>query len=734
MFGVGQWLVAKISSVKSYTATTAAGVVDYATSTTQQAATYVSNTTKQTAEYVGTTSSNAVHYVAHSASDAVNYVTECASLAANYVVVTALDAAVTATDYASLAPKYAPFIKRYVIKTVPAIKASQHFVLSHFDVKEYWHGFSKFVDPKIIHKIALAPQTKKVLNASFRANILYFMGLSLLYEGGLKPMLRELSPAWKDSYPEKALNILPAAYAFCMEAGLYLSNTFAYPVILSKAIADDNKEINPSSKLWNKLATLWPSITSIAYNRTNLIMAGMMGYLTGSNAVKNFFIAKAYGQYYAELKLANKSTKERYRILNSNNAYTFGTGSFVLIASWLLENLVQRITGVRNDITKAAIFGIVSQYCLTVSLFNDEPLTKKKKGIDTFYHARLVTDSLMKQAIVEITNMLLQPSDSKVSVLTRIHDAKNLFLFYQFLFPDLFRRIGSLSKINPIQLFLEVYDATIRSMVKSARNLTSQTQAERTAHYLSWFPKKLITPEFRKEVERLFADLKDFFDGLDKLLDQEPMATLHDEGALQNLYTLYIFDPKTMDQELPKVTIHDMKRFHQYFGVRSNEILNQCVEKLNHETTPTTKAARQNLANFTNDFKQTKETVIPSMPIQTPKLKPESVPPLESRNAPKEMPQPKEGARYDSIRNSNLFNMIKPKQNGILPHQDEIIINPVLSKVSAQGQKVNTLQAGQVSARVSHHNLFTQKPAEEKQPRGKIQPSNSPLPTVRIFK
>lgn len=631
MFGINQWLGEKAASIAAagtqtvnYLATSANQVYNYTSETITQTSTaaynytaetiaqtssaaysYTTETIKQTstaAYYYGVTKpceaagsfangvGNAVNYLADKKNAAVGYVGDQVVSGINKVAVTTLDAMVATDDYATYAGQktqaavYATAAAMPIVvdkaaqlsaKTLHALDVSQKYMRKHYQLDEYWQGYTQFLDPNIAYKIIRNPKTKKVFYNCLRSNILFYINAVLFYEAGVKPILRSYIPYYQDSYAEFFLNLLAVSGISAMAVNMKIKNTILYPLALRKTITEEEKTAQALPADCQSYTSKMGMIASIAYNQANLLQAEFIGLITGSVLLKNLFLAKAIGQAMAELKLANFCTEDRYAQLNKNNAYTFGIGTSLLFVSWLLSNMVNRMSGVRSHHVDLAIFSLVSQYFLIAASVNEDPLPGKENGKEPFYYARYVTEKMLKDSVIATLKTLTKRANQKFILDTikkfpqgrkQVNDfitnAANIYQVNAFIYPDFFKTLekyaGVAYQSTSIPLFLDVFDHSIVEAINFLQTLVSKQNEERAAYFLNFFPKSFITKQFKQDVEMIFTESQDFFADLSQLFAKEPVAILHTQTTLQqDVVATYIRDPKVDENIKPLVTILD---------------------------------------------------------------------------------------------------------------------------------------------------------------------------------
>jgi len=299
-----------------------------------------------------------------------------------------------------------------VVKTEKYILQSSVVDASADFLSQSWSGFTRVFNPHTAVAVFRSQQTRKILKHSAYRNLIFYMGLSLLYEGGVKPLLRMI-PNMEDSYPEYSMDLMVRMNLLFVSAYQVVDNVLL-GIVLTKVVTEEhppNEHFQPCACPQN--AVLQAGFASSFYYLSNLAAIKVVSSLLPMGDTIVFPLrALAYGQAITEYKLnsVGMCTLHRYEVLNKNNAFVFGFGLSYLGLQSAVEYFLRTTLGAQSYFINDALASLLFHYFTASSLLMEKPLPGKYSGKDVFYYNRLAMQYLLDQGTNELKQQLKNPS------------------------------------------------------------------------------------------------------------------------------------------------------------------------------------------------------------------------------------------------------------------------------------------------------------------------------------
>lgn len=403
-----------------------------------------------------------------------------------------------------------PQFQLKVTKTISQIKYAANYVYYSLDFKHYllngfikgWQGFSRFIDPSIMMVFVDSAPSRNFLRQITSTNLVKYLGSILLYEVAIKGFMHYMIPMSKDSYAETAMNTAAFFYFLSLSLQKAVDNRI-YNVCAGKVAAHNKldeyyQQICPDGEISAKQA----DIASAFYFGGNLLMAKFISSsFVGGRYLAMPLRALGYGEMFAEYNLSKMCTRHRHEVLAANKFYSFGLGLSFLAVYKLSRLAVEHFVGVTNDFVDDALFAFVFQYFIFLATTNDKPLPLDEKGIDVFYHSRMVVESILKETANTLyaqfnkpgTNIDLEEIKKKLLAFPPVN------FFVDQLLPEDFQNLNKFRDRPSVQFFLELYG-------KNIVDFCNGVIAYREATYIKLLPAFLIPKKKERILKIILAE------------------------------------------------------------------------------------------------------------------------------------------------------------------------------------------------------------------------------------
>lgn len=323
----------------------------------------------------------------------------------------------------------------HVIKKAKYAARTIYYTPQYWDpiknnLMQFWQGFSRVLQPSIVSRIAKLNKTKRVLTHSLTANLVYYMGLVLVYEMGVKAAMRSV-PYMQDSPAEYAIDTLAKIYlmrtavSMCVDNTLYNSSLYAAVnsdlaeqerLQLADHITARKRAGKQPFKSWecSDIETAKAAIMSPFYSSAKMIFTKLASHsLPAGDWLTLPIKALVYGENLLEYKLASVGTctNHRHELFRKNHMFSFGMGLSMLGMIELLSVVVRRATGVESAFVYDALFNIVFQHYMILAATMTKPLPGEQEGVDVFKYSRSATRRLLTDTAINIANYVQNPDN-----------------------------------------------------------------------------------------------------------------------------------------------------------------------------------------------------------------------------------------------------------------------------------------------------------------------------------
>jgi hypothetical protein len=444
-------------------------------------------------------------------------------------------------------------------------------------VLQGWQGFSRVLDPALVTALIRSKNMQNVLMQSLQANMSY-LGVVLLYEAYLKPLLHTM----EHPYAEYYIDLLIQLYFIRSAIRMYVNNT-SYNMCIYQATVMDNP-INEQEKFCKdgSTAIIQGCLASSVYFVGNLGAIYVVSSVFPSSVGRYVSVSLKlllYGQNFLEYKLSDigMCTTHRYEILNRNNAYAFGLGlSFYCLqlgSHYVLNHNFG--VGIDNYYIGDAVFSILFQHYIMVSLLIDKPLPGNELGRDIFYYSRFVIEPLMKQGSDWIVLILRQQKTEEYWLTKFINmvysyppNRFSIRLIIKFFFGTDIESLYQFVRRPAIKLYLDSHEKKIQSAIEWVIQLHNNTYVKSISYLTDYLPSFIISTNEKKVLDLLLEEkLKNilikmnYFINTVQLKKIEPLPVIKIinlerlQGELIEDYPVKTHQPKTIAHENNTISV-----------------------------------------------------------------------------------------------------------------------------------------------------------------------------------
>lgn len=454
-------------------------------------------------------------------------------------------------------------IRKAAYDTAVQVKNAANSIYYSYDIWEkfnnvlfqVWDGFSRvFYLPLLVEKLKKSEKLRETFKQSASANLVLYMGSVLLYEAGVKRLLR-MVPYMEESTIEYAIDMLARMYFIRKAISMFVDNT-AYNLNVSKAISEEiqhNRHIQPCD--CDSTAVIQAGLASSFYyigkTKTVQFVSSLLPYGEYVTFPLRLFVN---GECLLEYKLgaAGMCTVHRNEALNKNQAYSFGMGLSYSSLLWLCNYIVRSTTGVDSYFVYDALSYFLYQYHITMAYLIDKPLPGQHEGMDLFYHSRMVTESLLTSGSNKLISFLRNPDDRG----NWIENAQTVIVFPPVnllmivLVEEDFKSPKKFIKRPAIDLLLNVYGNSIQTnldwIIKKRDKMKEMPFLSFVYPYL---PNFILSDTTKKTLDILLNK------NLDGVL--ESMNHFFDEVGLQHIKFHGLYAKKFTDKKMQDLINND---------------------------------------------------------------------------------------------------------------------------------------------------------------------------------
>lgn len=401
-------------------------------------------------------------------------------------------------------------IKTFTTGTYTQLRSAARLIASSANIKhpikigfvERWRGFSYAYNTSVVPAFVESSATFRSMLSSYKANIVLYMGMVLLYHKVMKPAMRMVDEDFEDSYAETAMDWMAWMYFWRLSLRMYGQN-IVYPVIISKSLADSTKLklFKPASV--DEIAARQADLESLVLHGGKLLTAGairsipFIGFIPAAK-----FDAHLYGQAIFEVILSDiPSLEERYDIMGKHQNFIEGLGWSYLLSSHLLKMMVYLTTGVSNPFIDQAIYAVTYQYyILTIGLM-DKIAPDKEPGADLFFYTRMVVTDALKR-LTDRAIATIQTQEAQIDLLDlkkQVQAFPPIAVGSQLLLPGDLRSFRRFARSPAGNLFFEVYGKEITNFI----DYLIKTRGGFLVHVI---PRRILSEKSRAMLKIILAD------------------------------------------------------------------------------------------------------------------------------------------------------------------------------------------------------------------------------------
>lgn len=447
--------------------------------------------------------------------------------------------------------------QQYVYDSYTQIQLAADFIYTNspspyqfVNFTQLWEGLSTICDPSLLPKMWKSPKTLSVLWQSFTETV-YFGSMIVIYECGMKPALRTI-PFYEDSYAETALIWTTNIYFLRKSWRIYVDTVIRNAALMKAATEENPFKHVPCICGEDSIAVTRGNIESLFYYGGKIGTAKIAAKFIP--IVGDLILIQALGECFLEYPLDKMCTQHRFEEIAKNNWRAFGMGlSFFLLQQFFTNSLeygAKSFTGflgydadIKNSYLNDAIFGLLFQYFIMLSLYIDKPYSGKEAGVEFFFDGRGLVERRMKQGtdwiLKNLKNSsaqnLILPVYQAINTFTLTHWIKKLFL------EEDYRSLSKFVKTKAMIKFLELRGDEIHQFLEWLIYVRKIPLAKRLAFVWNYVPSFLLSKEVKKVINLI---LQKRLDGL-----IEMVRDFIDIARIQ----IHIIDPQAL-QRIAKQT------------------------------------------------------------------------------------------------------------------------------------------------------------------------------------
>lgn len=390
-----------------------------------------------------------------------------------------------------------------MIITIPITKKSVYRFL--FQALE---GFSRISDPRTMLTLISSPRTRQTFLQSGVANVVFYLGLSLLFEASMRTAEVFATPA------AIAVNLAGLTCLMLVATRMFIDNTL-YNMCVAKAVTDENAATEyVKSCECGRTEAIKASLASPFYYIGNLAGIYMISLVPWVGPYAAFPLrALNYGQCFLgyTMSRADLCTVHRYQLLNKNHAYAFGMGSSFLGLTKLGNYLLYSMLGLESVFITDAIFSLLFQYYIMSAMLIDKSLPGTEEGFDITYRSRLAVESILKNLSGSVTPIIRNPI-IRQSLTRKINDLMHLPLICaikRFLVGDekktLDEFLTNLMKWRAMNLLLNLYGDDVQQELKKIIAIRKKMYMRQVKIISRYMPNWIVSEDFKKLIDIVMA-------------------------------------------------------------------------------------------------------------------------------------------------------------------------------------------------------------------------------------
>lgn len=263
-----------------------------------------------------------------------------------------------------------------------------------------WEGFTRIADPSNVTKIMQSPKTREVFATSFKANVIYYLGVAIV----LEKFSQSLSDYFAEEQEDNAalalvinsLNIFMLLKLGSITLHRYYENTMLNITLTERIVAE-----NPISSHFpacecsgsKKISAVLFSPLNLS---TKLALIKIISYVPGLRHVAPLSYMYIYGEslmesLYAAVKMCSR---HRAKELAKNKAYLLGLGGSLYALCGLTSFLIARQLGVSSFFIDDAVYSMLYPCFVSATLLQDRQIPGDQTGIEVFYYQRILLQKM----------------------------------------------------------------------------------------------------------------------------------------------------------------------------------------------------------------------------------------------------------------------------------------------------------------------------------------------------
>lgn len=276
--------------------------------------------------------------------------------------------------------------------------------------RQYSAGVQLAFSPSAYRFLANSPLTRNIFEQLVSTNTLFTLGSLFVYDLDIKPSLQRSISGFQDSILEDSLDLFAEGFFYHLAINMILDNTIFNMAMLKVITQENSIELEPCK--CGSSAKIKATIESALYNISKFLPLSTIAFF--SSDIYYFTLPLrllAYGQMIVEYRndIAAKCIRDRYRIINQNNAYCFGLGLTFHGAIKTISFLISGLSGSSMSMIEDVVFVIAFNYFIILAATDNAPLPGEREGIDYFHAQHESARKLFKLGMDIIVNKLKQP-------------------------------------------------------------------------------------------------------------------------------------------------------------------------------------------------------------------------------------------------------------------------------------------------------------------------------------
>lgn len=517
--------------------------------------------------------------------------------AASYLCGTQIATYISKTKWVTYTSKTIKYTYHYCSDSYNQAKTAVKFVYKNspspyvfINFNQLWEGVSIILERSVVPKLFYSPKTLTVLWQGFYANTRYYIGPVVLYECVARPALQAI-PFFEASTLETVM-ALSASFYFMRRYWRISIDTMIRNATLTK-VATEESQLNHVACYCGpgSAAVIRGNIESFFYYFAKIFSAKLAAdYFP---IIGNLVLMQALGECFLEYTLDLMCTQHRFEEISKYNWRAFGIGAAFVGLTKLYSLGIQYFYNAYfnflnlTPITKSshidnAIFIMLFQYFIVLSLYVERPYHNNEKGIEFFFDGRGVIERRIKQGTKFILKQL--KNTKAQNFIMPIFNGINAFppttLLKMFLLEKQYRSLDQAKKTEAVELLLKFRGDEIEDFLKWLIWLRGIPLAKRLAFVFEFVPSFFMASDVKKVIE---AILQDRLDGIiealsDFIIVARIKIKIHDEEALKRITNPIdsqqikkfaepeLVENKPIEQEKSKPKIENFVILEDYFS------------------------------------------------------------------------------------------------------------------------------------------------------------------------